>query len=259
VSRSGCSQRDGVRGTIALVTGANRGLGRELVNALLRRGAGKVYAASRTEAEWSDGRVVPLRLDVTDPLQVASAARVAGDTVLLINNAGVNRNRPLLAAPDLDAARAEMETNYFGTLAMCRAFAPLMARHGGGCIVNVLSAAAHVGIPGMGSLCASKAAALRLTECVRAELAHQRTFVAAFLPGALDTEMTRGLDVPKEQPQDAATALLDGLVEGMEEIWFGEGARRIRTRLDPATARPATYFIRAPVHSEWTAPSRPGT
>jgi NAD(P)-dependent dehydrogenase (short-subunit alcohol dehydrogenase family) len=237
VSRSGCSQRDGLRGTVALVTGANRGLGRELVHALLRRGAGKVYAASRGDAEWTDRRVVPLRLDVTDPQQVAAAAQLAGDTVLLVNNAGVNRNRPLLGAPDLDGARAEMETNYFGTLAMCRAFAPVLRRNGGGCIVNVLSAAAHIGMPAMGSLCASKAAALRLTECVRSELAAQRTFVGAFLPSALETDMTRGLDVPKEQPQDAATALLDGLAEGMEEVWFGEGARRIRTRLFPATAR----------------------
>jgi NAD(P)-dependent dehydrogenase (short-subunit alcohol dehydrogenase family) len=236
VSRSGCSQRDGLRGTVALVTGANRGLGRELVNALLRRGAGKVYAASRGEAEWTDRRVVPLRLDVTDPLQVAAAAQLAADTVLLINNAGVNRNRALMGAPDLDAARAEMETNYFGTLAMCRAFAPVLARNAGGCIVNVLSAAAYVGMPAMGSLCASKAAALRLTECVRAELAAQRTFVAAFLPSALETDMTRGLDVPKDAPHDAATALLDGLAEGMQEIWFGEGARRIRTRLFPTTA-----------------------
>lgn len=243
MSRSGCSQRDDLRGAVAFVTGANRGLGRELVNALLRRGAGKVYAASRSETTWTDCRVIPLALDVTDPLQVAQAAQRAGDTVLLINNAGVNRNRPLLAAPDLEAARAEMETNYFGTLAMCRAFAPVLGRNGGGCVVNVLSAAAHVAMPAMGSLCASKAAALRLTECVRAELAGQRTFVAAFLPSALATDMTRGLDVPKEQPQDAATALLDGLSEGIEEIWFGQGAKRIRDRLHPADARPSAPQI----------------
>lgn len=227
MSRNCCSQRDGLRGTVALVTGANRGLGRELVNALLRRGAGKVYAASRTEAAWDNHRVVPLRLDITDSQQVASAARCAGDTVLLINNAGVNRNRSLLAAPDLDAARAEMETNYFGTLAMCRAFAPVLRSNGGGTLVNVLSVAAHVGIPVMGSLCASKGAALRLTECIRAELAAQRTFVAAFLPSALDTDMTRGFEIPKERPQEAASALLDGLAEGMDNIWFGKAAQLV--------------------------------
>ena len=237
MSRSRCSQRDGLRGTIALVTGANRGLGRELVNALLRRGAGKVYAASRTEAAWTDRRVVSLRLDITDPVQVASVAQAAGDTLLLINNAGVNRNQPLLAALDVDAARAEMETNYFGTLAMCRSFAPVLARNGGGCMVNVLSVAAHVPMTSMGSLCASKAAALRLTECVRAELSVQRTFVAAFLPSALDTDMTRGLELQKERPEDAASALLDGLAEGLETIWFGEAARRVRDRITPAPVR----------------------
>lgn len=239
MSRCGCSTRDGLRGTVALVTGASRGLGRELVHVLLRRGALRVYAASRDLTAWADARVVPLKLDITDPAQVAAAAQVATDTTLLINNAGVNRNRSLLAAPDLEAARAEMETNYFGTLAMCRAFAPVLARQGGGTIVNVLSAAAHVGMPAMGSLCASKAAALRLTECVRAELMHQNCFVAAFLPSALDTDMTRGLDLPKALPQDAAVALLDGLAEGMEEIWFGDGAMRIRASLFAAAARPA--------------------
>jgi NAD(P)-dependent dehydrogenase (short-subunit alcohol dehydrogenase family) len=222
------------------VTGASRGLGFELVAALLRRGASKVYAASRTGSAWADPRVVPLALDITDAEQVGRAADVARDVVLLINNAGVNHNRSLFGAPDLQSARAEMETNYFGTLSMCRAFAPVLARNGGGAIVNVLSAAAHVGMPAMGSLCASKAAALRMTECVRAELAPQHTFVAAFLPSALDTEMTRGLDVPKEKPQEAAAALLDGLAEGMEEIWFGEGARRIRARLDPCATRVPT-------------------
>jgi NAD(P)-dependent dehydrogenase (short-subunit alcohol dehydrogenase family) len=234
VSRSGCSERDGLRGTVALVTGANRGLGRALVDALLRRGVGKVYAASRKGEAWADRRVAALCLDVTDPAQVAAAAQAAGDTVLLINNAGVNRNRSLLAAPDFEAARAEMETNYFGTLAMCRTFAPVLRRNGGGCIVHVLSVAAHVGLPAMGSLCASKAAALRLTECVRAELAGQRTFVASFLPSALDTDMTRGLELQKEAPEDAASALLDGLAEGLEDIWFGDAARRMRDRLRPS-------------------------
>jgi NAD(P)-dependent dehydrogenase (short-subunit alcohol dehydrogenase family) len=239
VSRSHCSTRDGLRGVTALVTGANRGLGREIVSSLLRRGVGKVYAAARApEGNWGDRRVVPLALDITDPAQVARAARHGHDVTLLVNNAGVNRNSAFLGAPDAAAARAEMETNYFGTLAMCRAFTPVLARNGGGCIVNVLSVAAQLGIPAMGSLCASKAAALRLTECVRAEVAHQNTFVAAFLPSALDTDMTRGLDVPKERPADAAAALLDGLAEGMEEIWFGEAARRLRARLHPATSRP---------------------
>lgn len=221
MSRGGCAPRGGFGGVTALVTGSNRGLGRELVAALLRRGAARVYAASRTGDDcWQDPRVVALPLDITDGAQVSRAARRARDLTLLVNNAGVNARSSLLGAPDLAGARAEMETNYFGTLAMCRAFAPVLAGNGGGAIVNVLSLAANRSIPPMGSLCASKAAALRLTECVRAELAAQRTFVAAFLPGALDTDMTQGQDIPKARPADAAAALLDGLLEGIEDIAF---------------------------------------
>jgi NAD(P)-dependent dehydrogenase (short-subunit alcohol dehydrogenase family) len=239
VSRNDCCTRNGLRGVTALVTGANRGLGREIVAALLRRGVGKVYATSRGgAAAWADRRVIPLELDITLPGQVAQAAQSAGDVTLLVNNAGVNSNSSFLGAPCVEGARAEMETNYFGTLAMCRAFAPVLARNGGGAIVNVLSVAAHLGLPAMGSLCASKAAALRLTECLRSELARQHTSVAAFLPSALDTGMTRGLDLPKERPEDAATALLDGLAEGLEDIWFGEAARRLTTHLDASASLP---------------------
>lgn len=227
MSRSDCSVRDGLRGVTALVTGANRGLGRELIAALLRRRVGKVYAASRDgRADWQDARVVPIVLDITDPVQVSNAASRARDITLLINNAGVNSHRALVGAADLTGARAEMETNYFGTLAMCRAFAPVLAANGGGAIVNVLSRAARKPVPEMGSLCASKAAALQLTECIRIELAPQRTFVAAFLPGALDTDMTRGIDMPKGGAAEAASALLDGLAEGIEEIDFGAAGER---------------------------------
>ncbi len=231
-----------IAGSVALVTGANRGIGRRIVAELLARGARKVYAASRKPAggvppEAGGAVTVVPYLDVTSAESVARAAHECVDVGILINNAGVNSNSGVIAALDMSGARAEMETNYFGTLSMCRAFAPVLATGGGGMIVNVLSVTAHVALPAMGSLSASKAAALRMTECVRAELAAQGTRVMAFLPAAVDTDMTRDLvGVPKEAPEDAAKALCDGIERGDEEVLFGRRAQYVAEllRSDPA-------------------------
>lgn len=221
MTRCSCDGRHAFQGQRALVTGANGGLGHAVVEELLKRGVARVYAASRSGGDIANPRVVPLRLDITDAGAIAQARLIASDITLLVNNAGVNANQPLLGAPDLAAARVEMETNYFGTLAMCREFAPLLRAHGGGTIVNVLSAAARLALPAMGSLCASKAAALHMTQCLRAELCGTGISVVSFLPGALDTRMSSHLTVPKASVQDAAAALLDGLCEGLAEISFG--------------------------------------
>jgi NAD(P)-dependent dehydrogenase (short-subunit alcohol dehydrogenase family) len=234
-----------IAGSVVLVTGANRGIGRRVVVELLTRGARKVYAASRAPAAdmfaKHGGAVTEVPyLDITRTESVAHAARECDDVGILINNAGVNSNSGVIAAPDLGGARAEMETNYFGTLSMCRAFAPVLAAVGGGMIVNVLSITARVGLPAMGSLCASKAAALRMTECVRAELAAQGTRVMAFLPAAVDTDMTRGVvGVVKESPEDAAKALCDGIERGDDEVLFGRRAQYVAEllRVDPARLR----------------------
>jgi short-subunit dehydrogenase len=143
---------------------------------------------------------------------------------VLINNAGVNRTRGLIAASDLDSAREEMETNYFGTLSMCRAFAPVLKTNGGGCIVNLLSILSRVALPLMGSLCASKAAALRLTEGVRAELSAQNTLVIAVMPGAVDTDMSKDFPPPKMPPEEVAQAALEAIKTGTEESYPGEMA-----------------------------------
>lgn len=144
-----------IEGSVALVTGAAGGIGRHLVEGLLAGGAAKVYAATRGgDAQGLDARVAPVRLDITDDAQIAQAAARCGDVTLLINNAGVNRNLSFLEAPSLDAARSEMEANYFGTLRMCRAFAPVLARVPGSTIVNVVSMAANRALPAMGSRCA---------------------------------------------------------------------------------------------------------
>ncbi len=220
MSRCSCGGRHAFQGQRALVTGANGGLGRALVEALLGRGVCKVYAASRSGEAFPHPRVVPLQLDITDAQSVAQARAAAPDVTLLLNNAGVNASLPLLGAADMAAARAEIETNYLGTLAMCRAFAPLMRAQGGGTIANVLSAAARLALPGMGSLCASKAAALHMTQCLRAELKGSGVSVVAFLPGALDTRMSSHLAIRKASVTDAAATLLDGLCEGLDEILF---------------------------------------
>ncbi|HEY2450310.1 MAG TPA: SDR family NAD(P)-dependent oxidoreductase, partial [Mycobacterium sp.] len=138
-----------IDGITALVTGANRGLGKALVQALLDRGAAKVYAGARDRGAVgvTDARVVPVRLDITNPEDVAAAAHDCTDVSLVINNAGAMLQTPFLSAPDVSAARTEMETNYFGTLAMARAFAPLLAAAGGGAVVNVLSVASWYAPP----------------------------------------------------------------------------------------------------------------
>jgi len=137
----------------------------------------------------------------------------------------------LLAADGIDDARAEMETNYFGTLRMCRAFAPILKNNGGGCIVNLLSILSNVALPLMGSLCASKAAGLRLTEGVRAELDADNTLVMAVMPGAVDTDMSRDFPPPKMPPADIAKAIIDGILKGEEEIFPGDMASGLREGL----------------------------
>jgi NAD(P)-dependent dehydrogenase (short-subunit alcohol dehydrogenase family) len=219
-----------IAGAVAFVTGTNRGIGAQLVKALQARGAAKIYAASRRGATTEAG-VVPVRLDITQPDEVAAAAADAGDTTLLINNAGVNYNTPLLSPASEQNARLEMEVNYFGTLAMCRAFAPLLGANGGGAIVNLLSILSRINLPLMGSLCASKAAALSLTHGVRAQLAGQGTLVIAVMPGAVDTDMTCHLPPPKMPPSEVAQAVLDAIEAGMEEVYPGAMAQALAERL----------------------------
>jgi len=180
-----------IEGTTALVTGANRGLGKAFVQALLDRGAAKVYAAARDPGtiDVTDARVGPVQLDITNLDDVVGAARDCTDVSLLINNAGAMLLRPFLSAPDMSAARTEMETNYFGTLAMARAFAPVLGAAGGGSLVNMLSVVSWYAPPFNASYCASKSAQWALTNALRVELRAQGTLVVGVHAGFIDTDM----------------------------------------------------------------------
>jgi len=172
-----------------------------------------------------------LQLDVTEPAEVGAAAARCRDVTLLINNAGINRKKGLIAASALDDAHDEMNTNYFGTLALCRAFAPILKANGGGAIVNMISLLSRVSLPAYGSLCASKAALWSLTHSVRAELAKQGTLVVAVMPGAVDTDMERDFQGPKENPADIVSAALDAVAGGTEDIYPGGMAQGVSAGL----------------------------
>ncbi|HEX3752764.1 MAG TPA: SDR family oxidoreductase [Streptosporangiaceae bacterium] len=218
--------------SVALVTGAGRGLGQVFVRELTRRGAKTVYAAARNPARL-DGPGIPVELDVTQPDQVAAAADRCADVNLLINNAGVMTTSPFLEAPTMDGARLEIETNYLGTLAMCRTFAPVLAANGGGAIVNLLSVTSFFTNPENGSYGASKAAEWSLTNGVRIELAHQGTLVVGVHAGFIDTEMATELarGLPKLDPLDVVRQVFDAVEANQVEVLAGERTQRIKRLL----------------------------
>jgi len=210
-----------IEGSVALVTGANRGLGQAIVAALVTAGAAKVYAAARDAQKLPAGgpRVVPLTLDITNPDQVADAAKSAGDVTLLINNAGVLSSYDALTTSHAEID-ADFRTNVHGTLSVIRAFVPVLERaNGGAVVVNVLSMAALASIPSMGGYSASKAAAYSLTLALRPQLKAKRIAILAALPGPIDTDMVRSLQMPKSSPAETAKALLAGIARGDEEIF----------------------------------------
>jgi NAD(P)-dependent dehydrogenase (short-subunit alcohol dehydrogenase family) len=220
-------------GAVALVSGANRGIGAAFVSGLLEAGAQRVYAAARNPQTLaalaqSDARVVPIALDITDDLSVQAAAARLLNVDLLVNNAGVLLGARLIGAADLAAARQEMEVNYFGLLRMCRAFAPILAANGGGTLINVLSILARMANPAGGGYSASKAAALSLTQAVRAELRAQGTRVIGVLPGFVDTAMAEGVSAPKIQPSEVVDVTLDALLmDDQDDVYPGEQASQI--------------------------------
>ncbi|MBE9209713.1 SDR family oxidoreductase [Nostoc sp. LEGE 06077] len=211
-------------GSVALVTGANRGIGQAFVEALVQAGATRIYATARNVDSLKDvmaiapDRIVPLALDVTNPEQVAVIAQTAPDVNLLINNAGVSGTGGFFATASLETARWEMETNYFGSLNIIRAFAPILKQNGGGTIVNLLSIASMVNVPVFASYSASKAALYSLTQGVRAELAQQGTLVVGVFPGPVDTAMAENVPLDKVPPIQIAHATLQAVEQGIEDV-----------------------------------------
>jgi NAD(P)-dependent dehydrogenase (short-subunit alcohol dehydrogenase family) len=198
-----------------LVTGANRGLGHALVDEALKRGAKRVYAASRQPMVIPDERVTPLILDVTDPAQIQDAVERVESLDIVINNAGVSVPDDL---SDRSAFEQHLAINLYGTLDVTLAFLPLLT-HRHGAVVNIVSLGAVAAVPVLPAYSVSKAASLSLTQSLRARLTAYGVSVYAVMPGPIDTDMVRDLDIPKTPPEDVARATLDGVERGEEEIF----------------------------------------
>jgi len=221
------------------ITGANRGLGLAFAREALARGARKVYAAARDPARVTLAGVVPVKLDVTRPDQIAAAVQAAGDVTLLINNAGIATLGGFLTVNSARDAQAMLDTNFFGPLLLSQAFAPVLAANGGGAILNVLSVASWINGPLLGAYGASKSAAWALTNGLRIELKGQGTQVLGLHAGFIDTDLTQGIDLPKSTPQAIVTAAFDGLEAGASEVLSDEISRLVHRGL---TAEPAVYL-----------------
>jgi NAD(P)-dependent dehydrogenase (short-subunit alcohol dehydrogenase family) len=224
-----------IKGSVALVTGSNRGIGRAFVEGLLDKGAKRVYASARniekaqalrTVCKEQAHLIIPVQLDITDRSQVLEAAENYPDINILINNAGI-----CCFDRSIEAARAELETNCLGTWAMCEAFAPVLAENGGGAIMNILSAGALVNSPVLGSYCVSKAALHSLTQMFRGLLASQGTLVTGVYAGPTETELMEAVELPKVQPSRIAENALEAIVNGIEDVFPDEHSAQLRDAL----------------------------
>ena len=219
-----------IAGSIALVTGSNRGIGRRFVQQLLERGAAKVYATARRPELVDIEGVEVLPLDITDQASVAAAAAAASDVTLLVNNAGIATQGSLVTG-DLTDVRREMDTHFWGTLAMVRAFAPVIQSNGGGAIVNVLSALSWFAHPGSGGYAAAKAAEWNMTNAVRLELADTGVSVQGLHLGAADTDIMAGYEGPMVDPAEVARASLDGVERDAAEVVVDEWSALVKASL----------------------------
>lgn len=229
-----------IEGSVALVTGANRGLGAAFVRALLAGGAAKVYGAARRPGSIQAPGVTPVELDVTVPGQVAALARELGDVTLVINNAGVFEPGPLLQPQAIDALQRQIETNAIGPLRLVQAFAPVLAANGGGAVVNMLSVLSWLTLANVsGTYSASKAAAWALSNALRQELKTQGTELLSVHAAFIDTDMASGVQMPKTSPDDVARIALDALQAGQSEVLVDDITRQVRAGFG---ATPAVYL-----------------
>jgi NAD(P)-dependent dehydrogenase (short-subunit alcohol dehydrogenase family) len=219
-----------IEGAAALVTGANRGLGAAIAHALLDAGA-TVYGAARDPGSIKNDRLIPVRLDVTNHDDVARAARTCTDVSIVVNNAGILRKSASLADGGVEAARAEMETNYFGAMRVARAFAPILRDNGGGALVNVLSVLSFISMPQGATYSASKSAAWSLTNALRIELRRQGTLVVAVHAGFIDTDMAAGVSGEKVSPESVATQIVTAVASDAEEVLADATSEMVKAAL----------------------------
>ncbi|WP_328513474.1 SDR family oxidoreductase [Streptomyces mirabilis] len=217
-----------IEGSVVLVTGGSRGIGRALVQALYERGASKVYATARDPRTVTHPDAVPLALEVSDPASVAAAAERAQDVTVLINNAGASVNANFLDSP-VEDVRREFETNFFGPLLVTRAFVPIIERNGGGHILNVHSVLSWVGL--LGSYSASKAAFWSQTNSLRLDLKPCGIDVTGLHVGYVDTDMASHVDAPKSSPEGVAAQALDGIESGAFEVLADDLTRQVKAQL----------------------------
>lgn len=228
-----------IKDAVVLISGANRGIGLAFAQGALARGARKVYAAVRNPDDILLPGVEACRLDVRSDAEVAELAARCQDVTLVVNNAGIARPGPLLVADSLEILRSHLETNLFGVLRMMQAFAPILAAHGGGAFLNVLSVASWINTGALTGYGISKAAAWSLTNGLRNELRAQNTQVLALHMGFVDTDMTRGFEVAKVSPQSIVDEAFAALEAGASEVTADERSRQIKRGL---TADPAVYL-----------------
>lgn len=220
-----------INDSVILVTGANRGLGLAFTRALLQAGARKVYAAARDPASITLPGVQAIALDVTDAASIAAAAAACPDLTILVNNAGIIAPGTLLGPDTVAQTRLHLETNLFGPLMLSQAFAPILAANGGGAIVNILSVVSWVTMPGSPAYSISKSAAWSMSNALRIEVRPQGTQVLNAHMGYMDTDMARGLAVPKSAPAVIAGAILRALEAGQEEVLADEFTHQVKQGL----------------------------
>jgi NAD(P)-dependent dehydrogenase (short-subunit alcohol dehydrogenase family) len=229
--------------SVVLITGANRGLGKALAEAALKAGARKVYGAARDPEAITTPGVTPIKLDVTNAADVAAAALAIPDLTILINNAGISTGSGVTTEDSLNTARKEMETNFFGPMALSLAFAPVLKKNGGGAIINILSALSWLSLPSTGTYSISKSAAWALTNGLRGELAAQNTRVLGAHMGYMDTDMTTGIDAPKSAPADIARFIVTALEAGEDEALTDETSRQVKQGFNA----PRAAYLGAPL------------
>lgn len=221
-----------IKDSVVFVTGANRGLGLEFAKQALARGTAKVYAGARDPSKVTLPGVIPVKLDVNNPDDVAAAAKLAGDVTLLVNNAGIARLTQGLTRPGAaELLRETLETNLFGVLATTQAFAPVLARNGGGALLNVLSIVSWISVSALPEYSITKSAAWSLTNGIRNELRAQNTQVIGLHAGYIDTDLTRGFDAEKSAPSDVVRQAYDAIEAGEDEVCVDEATRQVKQAL----------------------------